>query len=148
MPRQIRNLLPRLDIVKSDRARIARSRKQGRTRGESDATNRLYEASERMSKTTGIVVEDVNRAVLVARSSEAAVPAEIDAHSETAFRLVLADLGLVFFVEAPDVDLAVEAAGGEVLAICAEGNGPCITGFELVWGASAESSENERVWSL
>lgn len=98
-----------------------------------------------MSQTTRVVVEDVDGAVLVARSSEAAVPTEIDAHPETAFRLVLADLGLIFFFEAPDVDLAVEAAGGEVLAVCAEGNGPCITGFELVWGASAESSEHERV---
>ena len=92
-----------------------------------------------MREATRVVVKHVDGAVLVARGSEAAVPAEIDAHSKTTFGLVLADFGLVFFVEAPDVDLAVEAAGGEVFAVGAEGNGPRVTGLELVWGASGES---------
>ena len=133
MPCQIRNLLTRLDIVERDGARVTRGSEQGCAGRESNATNRLDEPGERVGEATRVVVEDIEGSVLVTRSGETAVPAEVYAHAEAAFGLVLADLGHVLFVETPDVDFAVDAAGGEVLAICTQGNGPGVTRLELVW---------------
>lgn len=60
---------------------------------------------------------------------------QIHTKSETTFGFVLAYPGhALLFVEAPDVDLAIDAAASKILSICAHGNGPYLTRFVLVWG--------------
>lgn len=71
---------------------------------------------------------------------ESAIAAQIHTHTKAALCLIITDLRLAILIQTPHIDLAVYAAAGDVLAVCAEGNGPGVTRFELIYTKSVNDS--------
>ena len=87
-----------------------------------------------MDKSTRVVAEDVDAPVLVSRGSETPIVAQRNAQPETAFCLVLAyPRETLRGVQTPHVNLAVDAAACEILAVGTQCNGPDLAGLVLVY---------------
>ncbi|KAJ8110859.1 hypothetical protein OPT61_g6405 [Boeremia exigua] len=94
----------------------------------------MHKPSKGVHETPSVVAEDVYASILMAGRSEAPVVAQADAEPKAALGLVLAYAweGLRL-VQAPYVDLAVDAAARQILAVCAQCNGPYVSWLVLVY---------------
>ena len=95
---------------------------------------------------TGLVIEDVDGAALVAAGGVLAVEAEVDTQAEAtggagARGLVLLDFGSgAAGGHVPDVDAAVIRGGGEEAPVFAERHGPDLSGGVLFPTGSAAAA--------